>query len=115
MAPASRTASMRGQDAGQPVERVEDAEEVDAGRGRLLDEAADDVVGVVGVADGVRPAQEHLEQDVGDLLAQQRQALPGVLVQEAHGHVEGGAAPHLEREQARQVLARTAGATRSMS
>ena len=36
-----------------PVERVEDAEDVDAALGRLLDELLDDVVGVVGVADGV--------------------------------------------------------------
>jgi hypothetical protein len=61
-----------------------------------FDELAHDVVGVGRVADGVGGAQQHLEADVGDRLAQLAQALPGVLVEEAHGDVEGGAAPHLE-------------------
>ena len=71
------------------------------GRGRLLDEGPDDVVGVARVADGVRAPQEHLEQDVGDLLAELGQAVPGVFLEEPHGGVEGGPAPHLDREQLR--------------
>ena len=57
--------------AGEPVQRVEDAEHVDAAAGGLLDELPDQVVGVVGVAHGVGAPQEHLEGNVGDLLPQQ--------------------------------------------
>ena len=86
---------------GHPVERVEDAEQVDPGGGRLLDERLDDVVGIARVADGVRAAQQHLEEDVGDLLAELGQPFPGVFLEEPHGRVEGRAAPHLDREDAR--------------
>ena len=58
------------------VERVEDPEHVDAGGGRLLDERHHDVVRVVGVADGVGAAQQHLEHHVRDKLAQLVQAQP---------------------------------------
>jgi len=86
------------------VERVEDAEDVDARGGGLRAEALDHVVGVVGVADGVGAAQQHLKGDVGDLLAQALEAAPRALVQEAHRDVEGGAAPHLHREAALEDL-----------
>ena len=52
-----------------PVQAVEDAEQVHAGVGGLLDEVADDVVGVVGVADAVGAAQQHLREEVGHALA----------------------------------------------
>ena len=86
-----------------PVQAVEDAEQVHAGIGRLLDEVADDIVGVVGVADAVGAAQQHLQQQVGHALAQERQPLPRVLGEEAHGDVEGGAAPALQRQELRQA------------
>ena len=78
------------------VEAVEDAEDVHAVLDRTAHEALDHVVGIVGVAHGVGAAQQHLEADVGDALAQLHQALPGILVEEAHAGVEGGPAPHLE-------------------
>ena len=59
-----------------PVQAVEDAEQVHAGVGRLLDEVADDIVGVVGVADAVGAAQQHLQEQVGDALAQAAPAAP---------------------------------------
>ncbi len=62
----------------------------------MSDKSAHDVVGVVGVADGVGASQEHLEADVGDVFAEFAEALEGVFAQEAHGGVEGGAAPALE-------------------
>ena len=98
-APASRAASIAGGHGGHVVERVEDPEEVDAGVRGLLHEAGAPRCRVVGVADRVRAAEQHLEQDVRDLLPQQRQPLPRVLVQEPHRHVEGRAAPHLHGEQ----------------
>ena len=107
--PVSRTASMASCRLGRPVEGVEDAEQVDAGLGRLLDERADDVVGIIRVADGVGGAQQHLEEDVGHALAQVGEAVPRRLLEEAHGRVERGAAPHLQREQARHAGRRSTG------
>ena len=85
-----------------PVQAIEDAEQVDAAGGRLPDEMLHDVVRVVGVADAVGAAQQHLQQDVGRLFADQRKPLPRVFGQEAHGDVEGRAAPAFERQQSRQ-------------
>ena len=84
-----------------PVERVEDAEDVHARLRRFLHERSHDVVGIVRVADGVAGPQQHLEQDVRNLLAQLGQPLPRVFLEEPHGRVERRPAPHLEREQAR--------------
>ena len=84
-----------------PVERVEDAEDVHAGRGGFLAELADDVVGIARVADGVAGPKQHLKQDVRDLLAQVRQPLPGIFLEEPQGRVERRPAPHLQRKQAR--------------
>ena len=93
-----------------PVERVEDAEDVYAVFGALVDEGAHEVVRVARVADEVRAAQEHLEGDVGYLLAEHDKPLPGALVEEAVGRVEGGAAPHLEREAVGEEVGRALGA-----
>ena len=94
----------------QPVERVEHAEYVDALAGGLGDEGAHKVVRIARVADEVRAAQQHLERDVRDLLAQHLQALPRGLVQEAVGGVERRAAPHLEREAVGEDVGRAVGA-----
>ena len=91
--------------AGQPVERVEHAEDIDAAAGGLLDELPDDVIGIVGVTHGVGAADEHLQQHVGGLFPDHIQTLPGGLVEETVGHIEGGAAPALQREGIAQNLA----------
>mmetsp|Transcript_10221 Transcript_10221/g.30179 ORF Transcript_10221/g.30179 Transcript_10221/m.30179 type:complete len:842 (-) Transcript_10221:1449-3974(-) len=80
------------------VERVEDAEHIHAVLHRELAELVHHVVGVGGVAHGVGAAQQHLEGHVRRGRAQGAEAVPGVLAEEAHGHVEGGAAPHLQGE-----------------
>ena len=85
-----------------PVQAVEDAEDVDAALGRLADEIFDDIVGIVLVADAVGAAQQHLQQQVRRILAHLAQTLPRVFGQEAHRDVEGRAAPAFEREQVRQ-------------
>ena len=85
-----------------PVERVEDAEQIDAGGRRLLHEVAHHVVGIVGVADRIGRAQQHLQQQIRHRLAQRRQPLPRILLQEPHRDVEGRAAPAFDREQLRQ-------------
>ena len=95
-----------------PIEAVEDPEQVHARLRRAAHEVADDIVRVVGVADAVGAAQQHLRQEVGDALADQCEPLPGVLVEEAHGDVEGGAAPAFEREELRQGRANRRGRRR---
>ena len=75
------------------VQRVEDAEDVHAVLGRLVDEPIDDAVLVVAVAEQVLPAQEHLQAGVGHQLAEGAQPLPGVFVEEADAGVVGRPAP----------------------
>ncbi len=82
-----------------PVERVEDTEDVYAARGRFFNKPLNHVVGIVGVADGIGPAQQHLEQDVGHGFLQLVQALPRAFLEEAHGDIERGSAPHFEGKQ----------------
>ena len=71
-------------------------------RRRLAHEEAHDVVGIVRVADAVGAAQKHLQEEVRRALADRGEPLPRVLGQEAHGDVEGRAAPAFEREKLRQ-------------
>ena len=80
------------------VEGIEDTEDVNTGLVGLLAELVDDVVGVVGVPNGVGATEEHLERHVGNLGTELLKTLPGALVEESHGHIEGGTAPHLQRE-----------------
>ena len=78
----------------QVVQRIENAEDIHAAIGGVLDEAGDDIRRVVRIADRIRATQEHLEADIGNPLAQVAQTVPRILVQEAHRGVEGRAAPH---------------------
>ena len=97
------------------VERVEDPEDVDAGRRGLLDERVGHLGRVRRVADGVAAAQQHLQADVRHGLAQRGQPLPRVLGEEAQRDVVGGAAPALQRQQLRASVRATQGATASRS
>ncbi len=89
---------------GQPVQRIENAENVDALPRRLFDEGRDNVIGVGGVAHGVGRAQQHLKTDIRDGFAQLAQTLPGILVQKPQRDVEGGAAPHFEAVEIGQTM-----------
>ncbi len=62
------------------VQRVEDADDIDAVFDGLLHEKIDHVVGVVLVAQNVLPAQEHLQLRVRQRLAQSAQTLPRIFV-----------------------------------
>ena len=86
------------------IERIEDAEDVDPLRMRFADEFDNDVIGVGGVADRVRSAQQHLEADVGNGLAEHAEAMPRIFMQESHRRVERGASPHFQAEEAWQSL-----------
>ena len=84
---------------GIQLRRVEHAENVYARLGALVNEGADQVVRVAGVADEVRAAQQHLEGDVRDLLPQHDQPLPGGLV-EGSGRPCQRSPPHISRGEA---------------
>jgi len=89
----------RGADLVDVVEGVEDAEDVDACARGLGDEGVGHGERVGRVADGVAAAEQHLDRQVGHQLVQGREPGPRVLLEEAEGHVVGGAAPRLDREQ----------------
>lgn len=57
----------------------------------------DHIVGVVGVAHGIGPPQQHLERDVGDELPELLQTPPRALVQEAHRNIKRGSCTGTER------------------
>ena len=75
------------------VERVENADDVDAVFDRCAHEAADDIVGIVLVAEDVLAAQKHLKLGVGHFCADLAQTLPRILVEKAQADVEGRTAP----------------------
>ena len=101
MVPVASTASIAGLHLVDVVERVEDAEDVDAGRGGLAHEGLGDLGRVRRVADRVAAAQQHLDGDVRQRLADGGEPLPGVLAEEAERDVVGRTAPGLHREQLR--------------
>ncbi len=87
-----------------PVQRIEDPEDVHAVLRRLGHEIAHHIVRVVGVANSVGSPQQHLQQHVGRRFAQLAQPFPGIFLEEAHGDVEGGATPAFQREQVGQQM-----------
>lgn len=82
------------------VQGVEDAEYIHAVGCRTRHEGTDHVIGVVAVAQRILAAQQHLQPGIGQGLAQSAQALPGVLLEEAHTGVERRPAPHLQGPEA---------------
>ena len=80
------------------VQCVEDADDVDAVCDGLLDEVLDGVVRVGAVAQHILAAEQHLQLLVGQLLAQDAQTLPRILIEEADAAVEGRTAPALDGE-----------------
>ncbi len=51
------------------IQRIEDAEDVDALCERFANEFLDDIVWIGRIADSVGSAQQHLEADIGDTFA----------------------------------------------
>src|SRR5438477_2644902 len=86
------------------IKRIENAKDVDALGMCFADEFSDETVRIGSVADSVGAAEEHLETDVWNALAQVAQALPGIFVQEAHRRVKRRSAPHLEAEKIGQAM-----------
>ena len=79
------------------VQRVENADDVDAVFNGLAAEGVHHVIGIVLVAQNVLATEQHLQLRVLHVLADGPQPLPRILVQETHTGVEGGAAPALQR------------------
>ena len=79
------------------VQRVEDAEDVDAIGGGPFDESLQHIVGIMPIADEVLPAEQHLQFGVGHGGAQRAQPFPGIFFEKAQAGVEGGAAPDFQR------------------
>ena len=90
----------RGQEVARIVQRVENAEDINAVDGHALDTLLDDVVGVVAVAEDGLAAQQHLVRGVRHRLLELAHALPRIFVQETDAGVEGRAAPGFERPEA---------------
>ena len=78
-----------------PVERIEYPEDIDTAGRSLFNKIPHDVVGIIGVAHGVRGTQQHLRENVRHTLAQSRQALPWALVEKTHRDIKGCTTPAL--------------------
>ena len=62
------------------IERVKNAEHIDPGFGRFLDETHNHIVGISGVPHGIGTPNEHLQQHIRNMLTNQFQTLPGAFV-----------------------------------
>ena len=60
----------------------------------MFDESGDNIVRIVGVANGVRSTEQHLEANVWDALSEFAESVPRIFLEEAHRGVEGGSPPH---------------------
>jgi hypothetical protein len=78
------------------VKSVEDTENINSVLLGLLDEVVDGVVGKGGVSNSVGSTQQHLEGNVGHKLTELAKTVPGVLVQETVGNIEGSSSPALK-------------------
>lgn len=79
------------------VKSIEDTEDINTVLLGLVNEVVDGVVRQRGVGNAVGATEKHLEGDVGDELSHLAESVPGVLVEESHGDVEGSTTPALKR------------------
>lgn len=78
------------------VERVEHSEDIDTVLLSLVNEVVNSVVRERSVGNTVGATEQHLEGDVGDELSHLAESVPGVLVEESHGDIEGSTTPALK-------------------
>ena len=88
----------------EPVERIEDPEQVDSLFCGIYNKLLNQIVGVCLVANGIAAPEQHLEEGVGDFFAKNAQPLPGAFAEKAHGHIKGGTSPHFDGKYFRMVL-----------
>ena len=79
------------------VQRIEDAEDVDAICGGPFDEPFEDIVGIMAIAHEVLPAEQHLQLGMRHGGAQRAQPFPGIFFEKTQTGVEGRAAPDFQR------------------
>ena len=89
----------------QPVQGVENAEDVDSRIRSFFHEQPHGVVGIRRIADEALTPQKHLEEDVWNALTQLRQPLPRIFLQETIRGVEGRSAPDLHGKEVRREAA----------
>ena len=80
------------------VQRIKDADHVDAVCHGLLNEVLHRVVGVGTVAQHILAAEQHLQLLMRQFFAQDAQAFPRIFIEEADAGVKGGAAPAFNGE-----------------
>ena len=89
---------------GQPVQRVENAKNIDALFRGLQNEGLDRVVRIRRIPYAVGRAKQHLETNIGDGLPQKLEPRPGIFEKKSHGHVERRAAPHFHAVKVVQLV-----------
>ena len=80
------------------VQSIKNTDDVDTVCNGLLYEILDSVIGVGAVAQHILAAEQHLQLLVGQLLAQDAQTLPRILIQETDAGIERSTAPALNGE-----------------
>ena len=81
-----------------PVKGVKNTKNVNPALGGFFNKLTQYIIRIVFIPNRVGPAQQHLEQDVRNTLAQLIQSSPRRFFQEIIGDVKGRAAPHFQRK-----------------
>lgn len=79
------------------VESIKDTEDINTVLLGLVNEVVNGVVRQRSVGNTVGTTEKHLEGNVGDELSHLAESVPGVLVEESHGDIEGSTTPALKR------------------
>jgi len=77
------------------VNRIENAENIDAHLGSLFHKRVNQIVGIVPITHQILPAQKHLKLSIGHEFLQFTRPVPGVFAQEAMGYIECRPTPDL--------------------
>src|SRR5690606_11722087 len=77
-----------------PVERIENPEQVDPVFPGFFDKGYDQIVGVRLITYSIGATEQHLQEDIGDLLPDQLQSCPWVFLQEPQGYIKRSASPY---------------------
>ena len=79
-----------------PVEAIENTEKIDPS-GCAADKIFHHIVWIIGVANTIGAAQQHLRQEIWRPLSHERETLPGIFGKKPHRDIESGTAPAFER------------------